>query len=93
MVLAALVAGNQQPITVRPKASVEVLDSTAQVDDVISKLRAKKETAKPDIKRDRPPLPPEAAPVRPKPGNEDDSRKEQRRDRRGQRDPDRFHRH
>jgi hypothetical protein len=42
------------PKNVRPRATVEVLDSTAQVDDVISQLRDKKANAAKDEKKGAP---------------------------------------
>jgi hypothetical protein len=87
-----LLAGDAQPRTVRPQSSVEVLDSTAQVDDVISRLRSQKaDAAARELARDRPQLP-DAAPDKAKAAGADAARKDRRRDRGDAGRHDRAHR-
>jgi hypothetical protein len=92
LALVLVTAGDPQQKNVRPKATVEVLDSTADVDDVISKLRAKKPDPK-ELKDDRPPLPPDATPEKRQPGKGDKPSKEKKRDRGDHPDRDRLHHH
>ena len=93
LALGLLLAADPQQKNVRPKATVEVLDSTAQVDDVISQLRAKKPETKKELKDDRPPLPPDATPETSKPGKGEKPSKEKKRDRGDHPDRDRLRHH
>jgi hypothetical protein len=91
--LVLFLVADPQPKNVRPKATVEVLDSTAQVDDVISQLRAKKAETKKELKDDRPPLPPDATPKKGQPGKGEKTSKEKKRDRGEHPDRDRLRHH
>jgi hypothetical protein len=91
LALLLVAAAEPQQKNVRPKATVEVLDSTAEVDDVISKLRTQKPESKKELKDDRPPLPPDATPEKGKPGKNEKSSKEKKRDHRPDRDRLRHH--
>src|SRR5262249_49161298 len=68
--------------SVRPQATVEVLDGTAQVDDVISQMNTRREADKAreaavdatERKADRPPLPPDPPDAKAKLRSKDDKR-------------------
>ena len=91
LALLLVAAAEPQQKNVRPKPTVEVLDSTAQVDDVISKLRSQKPESKKELKDDRPPLPPDATPDKSKHGRDDKPSKEKKRDHHPDRDRLRHH--
>jgi hypothetical protein len=82
-VLLVLVGDGRQE-RVRPRATVEVLDGAAEVEDVITRLRQKKPEGRGELKNERPVLPDNAA-AEPPPkaeGAADRVRREKRRERR-----------